>query len=184
MGRRNTIRRCRLVASAAAIAAALGCWCRGDEPAQARVEAAFVYNFTQFVEWPADAFLTKDAPFVVAVVGEDPLGGGLERAMAGKMACGRPIVVKHFASADRIEGCQVVFVPAAQDAAAAGILAKAANHPVLTVGQTDAFMQTGGAIRLLVEDGRIKFQLDPDVVDAAKLKASAKLMKLARIYKR
>ncbi len=104
--------------------------------------------------------------------------------MAGKMANGRPIVVKHFASAERIEGCQLLFVPEAQNASAPAILAKTANRPILTVGQTDAFMQSGGAIRLLVEEGHMKFQLNPDALDAAKLKASAKLMKLARIYRK
>ena len=181
-GRNKT--KCRTVVATAALAFGLCCWCRGDEPALARVEAAFIYNFTQFVEWPADAFHGKDAPFVVAVVGEDPFAGALEHAMAGKLANGRPVVVRHFASAEVIEGCQILFVPAAQDGAATEILAKAANRPVLTVGQTDAFMRGGGAIRLLVEDGRMKFQIDPDVVDGAKLKASAKLMKLARIYRK
>jgi len=167
-----------------ALMLALGRWCRSDEPSLARVEAAFVYNFTQFVEWPADAFATKDAPFVVAIVGEDPFAGALDQAMAGKQANGHPIVVKHFASADRIESCQLLFVPAAQDAAVGAILANAANRPILTVGQTDAFMRGGGAIRLLVEDGHMRFQLSPDAMDAAKLKASAKLMKLARIYRK
>ena len=184
MGDRRRTSWVRTAAAVAALTLALGSWCRSDEPALARVEAAFVYNFTQFVEWPADAFASKDAPFVVAIVGEDPFAGALEQAMAGKLASGRPIVVRHYASAERVEGCQLLFVPEALDDAAAAILAKAAGRPVLTVGQTDAFMREGGAIRLLVEDGRMKFQINPDVVDASKLKASAKLMKLARIYRK
>jgi len=184
MSGRNKTRWCGTVLASAALAFGLCCWCRGDEPALARVEAAFIYNFTQFVEWPANTFANKDAPFVVAVVGEDPLSGWLEKAMTGKVAGGRPIVVRHISSAEQIDGCQILFVPAAQDAASQAILAKAAGHPFLTVGQTDAFMHEGGAARLFVEDGRMRFQINPDVVDAAKLKASAKLMKLARIYKR
>jgi hypothetical protein len=184
MGGRNRETWGRTAASVVALTLALGCWCRGDEPALARVEAAFVYNFTQFIGWPADTFSDKDAPFVVAVVGEDPLAGALEQAMAGKVANGRPIVVRHFASPERVEGCQILFVPVTQDAAAPAILGKAANRPILTVGQTDAFMRSGGAVRLFVEDGRVKFQINPDVIDAAKIKASAKLMKLARVYRK
>jgi hypothetical protein len=184
MGDRRRTTWVRTAAAIAALTLALGSWCGGDEPALARVEAAFVYNFTQFVEWPADAFASKDAPFVVAIVGEDPFAGALEQAMAGKVASGRPIVVKHYASAERIEGCQLLFVPEAQDDGVAAVLARANGRPILGVGQSDAFMRSGGAVRLLVEDGRMKFQIDPDVVDASNLKASAKLMKLARIYRR
>jgi len=184
MGDRRRPTWVRTAAAITALTLALGSWCGGDEPALARVETAFIYNFTQFVEWPAAAFPGKDAPFVVAIVGEDPFAGALEQAMAGKLASGRPIVVRHYASAERIEGYQLLFVPEAQDDAVAAILAKAAGRPILTVGQSDAFMRGGGAVRLFVEDGHMKFQIDPDVVDASKLKASAKLMKLARIYRK
>ena len=44
-------------------------------------------------------------------------------------------------------------------------------------------MQAGGAMRLFLEEGRMKFQLAPDVLAESRLRASAKLMKLARIYK-
>jgi hypothetical protein len=184
MGERRRPTWVRTAAVIAALTLALGSWCGADEPALARVEAAFVYNFTQFVEWPADAFASKDAPFVVAIVGEDPFAGALDQAMTGKSVNGRPVVVRHFASAERVEGCQVLFVPEAQDEAVSAVLARAAGRPILTVGQSDAFMRGGGAVRLFVEDGRMKFQIDPDVVDGAKLKASAKLMKLARIYRK
>src|SRR5580658_6001674 len=92
-----------------AMALALARPCRGGEPSrEARVEAAFIYNFTQFVDWPADALGAKDAPFIVAVLGDDTLGGALETAMAGKAVEGRPIVVKRFASPDQIQHCHLL----------------------------------------------------------------------------
>ena len=177
-------RKC-VMALITATALALALPCRGGEPTrEARVEAAFIYNFTQFVEWPTDALGEKGAPFIIAVLGDDPLAGALEEAMAGKTVQGRPIAIGHFASPDQIRHCHVLFVPAAQDGASAPILAKLGRMPLLTIGEGSTFMAAGGAMRLFLEDGRMKFELAPNVLDASRLKASAKLMKLARIYKR
>jgi len=158
--------------------------CAADAPREEQVKAAFIYNFTQFVAWPDDAFPSIDAPFVVAIVGDDPLSQAIEQAMTDKLVNGRRIVVSHFASADRIGRCQLLIVPASQQGAAAAVLAKIGNAPVLTVGDGDDFMTQGGAIRLFVEEGRIRFELAPDILAAARIKPSAKLMKLARIYRK
>ncbi|HET6247983.1 MAG TPA: YfiR family protein, partial [Tepidisphaeraceae bacterium] len=101
-----------------------------------------------------------------------------------KTVQGRHIVVKRFASVDQIQSCHLLFVPAAQDAASEAIVAKIGHAPVLTLGEGDSFMAAGGGIRLFLEEGRMKFQLAPDVLEASKLKASAKLMKLARVYRK
>ena len=147
-----------------------------------QIKAAFIYRFTQFVTWPDDAFAGKDEPFIVATVGDDSLTATLQQVMAGRVVNGRPIVVVHFASVDRIEHCHLLFVPASQQRTAPAILAKDGNAPVLTVGDGDEFMNQGGAIRLFVEDSRMKFEVDPDVLGAAGLKAGAQLMKVGRIH--
>ena len=172
------------VATAMLLSVAICTPCRADAPREEQVKAAFIYNFTQFVAWPADAFAGNDASFVIAVMGEDPYSGALEQAMAGKLVNGRPIAIRHFASADRIERCQILIVPASQQAAAPAILAKVQNAPVLTVGDGDSFMAQGGAIRLFLEEGRMRFELAPDIVAAARVAPGAKLMKLARIYRK
>jgi hypothetical protein len=157
---------------------------RADALPEPEIKAAFIYRFTQFVTWPDDAFAAKDEPFIVATVGDDSLTGTLQQVMAGRVANGRPIVVVHFASVDRIEHCHLLFVPASQQGTAPAILAKVGNAPVLSVGDGDEFMNQGGAIRLFVQDGRMKFEVDPDVLGAARLKAGAQLMKVARIHQK
>ncbi|HUB25597.1 MAG TPA: YfiR family protein [Tepidisphaeraceae bacterium] len=156
-----------------------------DGPAREYVvKAAFLYNFTQFVTWPNNTYSSADAPFVVAVLGDDPFDGALEEAMQGKTAEDRPIVVKHFASTDEMGPCQVLFVPQSQDSELPALFGKLGTIPVLTVGESEQFLPAGGGIRFLLEDNRIRFEISPAATDAARLKVSAKLMKLARIYQR
>jgi hypothetical protein len=159
--------------------------CRADTPTREyQVKAAFVYNFTQFVVWPDSAFASKDSPFVVATIGDDPFNGALEAAMNGKSAASRPIVVKHFSSVDDAATCQLLFVPASQDSNLSAVFSRLDKKPILAIGENDAFMAAGGGIRFYIDGNRIRFEIDPDSIAADALKVSAKLMKLARIYQK
>jgi hypothetical protein len=163
------------------------CWSEHNVYAGSReyeVKAAFIYNFTQFIEWPKDALPAGDGPFVIAVIGPDPFEGALEKIFSGKNAAGRAIVTKHFESVEEIGPCQLLFVPAGMDGNARAIMDKVGKSPVLIVGEGESLLAVGGAVRLYLEDGRMRFQISSDALDAARLKASAKLMQLARPYKK
>jgi hypothetical protein len=156
-------------------------------PKEARVKAAFIYNFTQFISWPDDAFADGQAPFVAVVVGDpDPFLGALDDAMNGKNVGGRPIVVRHVATVDQVATCQCVFIhfDLLQQQASGKTLDQFKNQPVLVIVETDEWMQACGVIELFLEDGHMRFKIDPDVVRADRLVVSAKLMQLARIFHR
>ncbi len=72
------------------------------------VKAAFVYNFAQFVEWPADAFPRSDSPIVIGVIGEDPFGEAITRSMAGKTAKGHPFVVRQLGINPAARQCHII----------------------------------------------------------------------------
>jgi hypothetical protein len=159
--------------------------CRADAPTREYlVKAAFIYNFTQFIEWPDAAFASKDAPFIVATLGADPFDGALEQAMAGKVVANRSVTVEHYSSVDGLGACHLLFVPASQDGALNALFAKLGTSPVLTIGESDAFSPAGGGIRFFLEDKKMRFEIDPDPINSSGIKVSAKLMKLARIFKK
>jgi hypothetical protein len=156
-----------------------------DSTREYRVKAALIFNFMQFVEWPQGTFAAADSPFIVAVVGQDPFDGTLDKAMADKTIGGRKIVVKYFGSVDSIESCQLLFVPAGQDPSIEKIIKnKLADQPILTIGESEAFMWAGGIARFYYDDGKIHFEIDPQAADQARLKFSSKLLKMATIFNR
>lgn len=158
---------------------------RADEPSREyQVKAAFVYNFALFTEWPDRAFTDKDSPFVVAVIGADPFGSFLQQTLQNKTIAGRPVILRHFDSPDQITGCQLLFVPAAEDDHLDDIFKQVADQPILTIGETDKFLDAGGTIRFLLEDGKIRFEISPDSAARAGLRISSKLLSLAKIYQK
>jgi hypothetical protein len=57
-----------------------------SDPSEYQVKAAFLFNFTKFVEWPDGSFDAPQAPIVVGIIGDDPFGNDLERMIAGQNA--------------------------------------------------------------------------------------------------
>lgn len=148
------------------------------------IKAAFIYNFAQFTVWPDKAFASDDSPFVVAVVGQDPFNHALESACEGKSIAGHPMEVRHIDSLDQIEGCHLLFVPETEDDHLDDIFKVVADRPILTVGESPKFPWAGGTIRFLIEDHKMRFEVNPDAAAKAALRISSKLMSLARIFKR
>jgi hypothetical protein len=145
-----------------------------------QLKAAFLYNFAQFVEWPAGTFADAKSPIVLATVGPDPFEGALDAAVSGKTIGGHPLVVKHFAAAADVGKCQLLFVPAGSADQFAAALHNAGPAGVLTVGESDAFLKDGGIIRFYQEDNRLRFEINQPAATKAGIQISAKLMRLAK----
>lgn len=155
---------------------------RPDRAPEREVKAALVYNFTRFVDWPADAVPGQDDPVVIAVLGSDAFVSALELTVRDQLSRGRPIEVRPATDLDDARGAQVLFVAAGggpQPGPAA--LDKLHAEHVLTIGETAGFLDRGGIIRLAVEGQRVRIHVDLDAADRAGLRLSAQLLKLAEV---
>jgi len=146
-----------------------------------RIKAVYLFNFAQFAKWPATAFATSNAPIIIGVSGEAPLGEALEEAIAGETVNGRTLTVKQFAAGETIGSCHILFICLSEKNRVAGILKNLQGAPVLTVSETDGFCEHGGMINFYRQDQKIKFEVNPQSVDQANLIISSKLLNLARI---
>lgn len=143
-------------------------------PSELELKAVYLFQFSQFVEWPKSAFASPDAPFVIGVVGSDPFGGALEQLVRGEKAAGRPIVVRHLAAPTAISGCQIVYWgPDALGPAADK------DRPVLTVGEADDFLRTGGMIRFVRSRNRVRLHINVAAAQTVGLGLSSKLLGIA-----
>jgi hypothetical protein len=154
-------------------------------PSEYQVKAACIYNFTKFVEWPPEAFPPeRSSPFVIGVIGDDPFNGELQRAVQNKDVGGRGFVVRHLRNAGEARACHILFVCRSERKSVADILAAVASLPVLTISETDRFVQSGGIINFLVEQNKVRFEINAEAAKKAGLKISSKLLNLGRRYER
>ena len=167
---------------AALILAGLG-WCQVRAAAQATLEndvkATFLYNFTKFIEWPLSPPSPAD-PFRLCVVADPEFTRAVDRTIAGESVDGRPLERVEPQSVDDIRGCAILYVGAAQLTREARLLAAARQLPVLTVGEGPQFLREGGAIGFVLENNRVRFDISATAVQRSGLKASSKLLRVAR----
>jgi hypothetical protein len=152
----------------------------GEGPAnEYSLKAAFVYQFPQFVDWPAAAW--EGAPHVeLCVPRPHPIGPEVALLARGESLHGRPYTVREVEPGDSITSCHVLFVAATPARSVAERLRAAAARPVLTVGEGDGFLESGGIIRLRVVDRRIRFDVDVVNAQRAGLRISSQLLNLAQ----
>jgi hypothetical protein len=150
---------------------------RGDASREYQLKAAFIYNFVQFVEWPEDSFADAKSPIVITVLGENPFEMALEKVTSGKLIRGREIVVRYARTAGDVGRTQVLFVAASERGKTEG------GAGVLTISDADNFTASGGVIRFFSEENKLRFEINTAAAQRAKLKVSAKMLQLARIYK-
>jgi len=146
-----------------------------------QVKAVFLYNFAQFVEWPAQAFTEGNAPLVIGILGNDPFGNYLDETVKGESVSGHPIVVKRFQTIDEIKNCHILFISTTDKEKVKVICDKLKSRNILTVGDAPNFSKLGGIVRFFIEDNKTKIRINLEAAKQADLTISSKLLRLADI---
>ena len=149
-------------------------------PTEYQLKAAYVLNFLKFVEWPGDPNADIHERWIIGMVGENPFGDELTQIITGKTVQGHELEVKQFQSGEDFRGCRVLFISASEKKRLPATLAALSGSSVLTVGDMDHFIESGGMIQFVMEEKRVRFAIDISASSRARLKLSSKLLSLAR----
>jgi len=148
------------------------------------VKAAFLYNFTKFIDWPTEAFATPGEPFTICVLGEDPFGRSLDDVVAGRVIAGRPVVIRRVSDAGQTGGCQILFVTPSSSKRVVSILATFKHPGVLTVGESGNSRSEGLIINFTLKGGKVRFEIDLVAAADEKLRFNSRLLSLATVVRR
>lgn len=141
------------------------------------VVAAYLLNFANHVRWPDEATTGNNAPLIIAILGKDPFGEALDRALIGKTAAGRPIRAVRVKRIDQLAGSHIVFMDQPTRAWANEVADALAGRPVLLI----AFEAQGGGSSAAVDivvtpEGTVRYKLAITRVKRAGLSPSAGLL--------
>jgi hypothetical protein len=142
------------------------------------VEAAYLYNFGKFVQWPSNTNANPGL-FSVCLLGQDSFGKRLDDLVANETLQGRKIVVRRLASTDAADTCQIVFIGTSEDARLRKDLDALDKKPVLTVSNLPVFLERGGMIQFLLQNNRVRFAVNLPAAQQAGLALSSDLLKVA-----
>jgi len=184
-----------LIAVSAVIPAFADCAVRRED----KIKAAFLYNFMNFVDWPKDKIADANQPIKVGVTGSRVFLEALEPLKEKKIK-GRKISIKYFSDyeklnnskdfdddfwnekIERIKTCHVIiFCKCDSDTVRSleQIVKALKSSPVLTVGEMNGFLESGGMINFLIKEEKVRFEINNAAAKKAGLRISSKLLRLA-----
>ena len=142
---------------------------------ESTVEAAFLYNFALFTEWP-------DLPaneFRICVLGSEPMLAALD-SIKRKQIKEHPVKVMNISAAAQMQTCQILFVGQSEHESIGKLARQIGNAPVLVVSEEDGYDPKNVIISLVTQQGRIGFKINRTAAQANSLTVSSKLLKLAQ----
>ena len=158
------------------------------EPASSqehRVKAAFLYNFIKFVDWPEEKVADNNDTTVLGIIGKHSFGDAFE-AVKGEKVKNRNIIVKYFTGfeqtrdKDALKKCHLLFICSSEKQHLKEILKIAESGNVLTVGDMDGSLTSGKVIEFVMEEKKVRFQINITAAKRAKLQIRSQLLRLAK----
>jgi hypothetical protein len=146
-----------------------------------QVKAIFLFNFSQFVEWPASSFSDAKSPLVIGIWGDNPFGSYLKETINDETVKGRPLIIQYCRNTEDIKSCHILFFNERTGNKAEQILTGIKGKNILTVSDADNFIQQGGMVRFFTENNKIRMQINTKATGASNLTISSNLLRLAQI---
>lgn len=144
-----------------------------------QVKATWLVNFARFTEWPAGTFARNNSPILVGLLGRDPFGGELEKALKGKQVDGRSLTLRRVTTDQDLPACQILFVASSERRRLRDLPHRLKQARVLTVGESEEFLDQGGIINFKIENGTVRFEINLQSAQAAGIRLHPSLLKVA-----
>jgi hypothetical protein len=142
------------------------------------IKSAFVYNFIQFAVWPEDR-LADGAPLSICVVADSPIVRELEK-LADRVVQGHPLRVLKEIRLSELDSCHAVFLPAGQTRQLRDIVGGYPEAGLLLISEEQDAQSLDTAINMVIEEQRVRFDIDLAAAAAQRVQLSSKLVALAR----
>ena len=139
-------------------------------------KAVFIYNFTKYIEWPGNDISDS---FEIAIIGESEITIPLKEIAKKKLVNNRKIKIVVYQDVRDINMCHILFISASENKRLHDILQKVKNTNILTISDSMGFAEEGVAFNFVIDDGKLKFEINSNVINKTGLQVSSQLLKLA-----
>jgi hypothetical protein len=143
-----------------------------------QLKSATVWLFVQYSNLEPGI----DGAITVGVLGRAEFAQALRHTLEGKSASGHPVRVVDAKSDMR--GCQIVYLATGKNEEIRRVVQSTPPLRALTIGESDHFLDIGGAVNLFIADGHITFEASLDALDRSGVTISSNLLKFGQVHGR
>ena len=177
---------------------------QSEFPHEYKIKAAFMFNFVKFIDgWKFEHDAGKDnindknnnKPIVLGIIGEDPFREAFE-PLKDRQVKDRKVIIKYFKGfsdlkkqdeeitlhpdIEDIKQCDLVFICSSEELYIDNILDPIRNESILTLADTQGFLEKGGIINFIIEKNKVYFEINANAAKRANLTIRSKLLRLAK----
>jgi len=151
---------------------------------KSEVQAAFLFNFAKFVDWPKSAFSDSSRSFIIGIIGDDPYEEVLDRIVIDQSVKNKKISIQRLNWFDTFKQCHILFISNSEEKRLKWILNRIQGLSVLTVSEMPLFTERGGIIKFILKNNKVRFEINLEAANHANLKISSQLLRLAENLKK
>ena len=162
-----------------------------------KIKAAFLYNFIKFVDWPKEKAVEDNESVVIGIIGKNPFGDAFE-PVKNKKVKGNDTIIKYYKSfkelkklkednkseyeniVKELRDCYLLFICSSEKDNLVDILNLVKDHSVLTVGEMPGMLEVNGIINFLLEENKVRFEINLNSARESKLVVRSQLLRLAK----
>jgi len=152
----------------------------GQSFGEYEIKAGFIYKFISFVSWPANE--PDNGTITIAILGRNPFGDAF-KSVEGTTVGGRTVKLRFLKSDSdyaELKTCQLLYISSSEEERLEAILKAVQNSPVLTIGDSKGFVETGGIIGFVRKDKeQIGLEINETAADKAGLSIRSMLKRIA-----
>jgi hypothetical protein len=145
-------------------------------PSEAQVKAAIIVGLARATEWLGETNRAADRELRIGILGRDTFGEEATSLFRNPSRSGGRKVTFSVVNDDEARSCHALFIPRTERRRAREQIERLKNLPVLTIGESDEFLEQNGMVNLVVKEGAMKFEINLAPVKAANLRIPAKVL--------
>lgn len=146
------------------------------------LKVAFVERIASFLTWPEDANLERpEHPFIWTFLGKTPLLSRAQEVYAHRRIQSHSVIIRTAQHASEVGPTHVLFIAATCKEDIGRIVARLGRAPVLTIADAPGMARRGVAVNLYEQDDKLRFEINRRSLRRARIRASFRLLTLARI---
>jgi hypothetical protein len=142
------------------------------------IEAAFLYQFGTYVEWPEGTFKSDQEPLLIGVLDSEDVVLPLEDIVLTRRLLERAVAVRRMTRNDDPRSVHIFFVGIGADPdVASAMIERVRGYPVLTVAESASI---NPIVTFVLDGHRVRFDVSLVLAEECGLRISSRLLSVAR----
>jgi len=142
-------------------------------------KAGLICNFLRQCKWPSSRFANGDSPFIVGIQGSDQISAYLRENIQDRRIQNRPVQVRRLTGVEEASICHVIFVSRSETSRLRAILGEARRANVLTIGESDNFLASGGVIQFVSSGGQVRYRVSLEAARRERIEPGGFVLRMA-----